>query len=488
MRFRLLLAACCCAFALALPSAAVADQGGPSADIINGTVVPSESAEWQFITALLDSSNPLTQFCGGSLIAARWVLTAAHCVEAGSPSHVMIGGKDLFAPGPGAQVIPVDQRIVHPDYNGEDFFNDIALLHLTAAPSNADSVKIKLSTQDPAAGQPVAVAGWGSISTDGMTPADELREADVNVIGQSACSMQWGASLPASTICAQFPNGANTRDACSGDSGGPLVWQGAGGPTLVGLVSFGPASGCANPSISAVYTRVSSFLDWIGQYVGKALSADKQALSFGDIDINAGAAQQTLTYTANGDDAVTISGASLQSGSEFSIVSDGCSGRVIPKGASCQITVGFDPVMPGEKTDMLQISTDSEISGQTLVRLSGRGTGVVANAVPIVVRQAKRAKRVGRRLVVTYRAGFASPQGVGASVACSGRILLRVKPKGVKTSSARGAVNWAPVGCATTIKMRFPLKARRKLSTITATFPGNAVVGPLTTKLKLRIR
>ena len=48
-----------------------------------------------------------------------------------------------------------------------------------------------------------------------------------------------------------------------GDSGGPLVFrEDDGNYTEVGIVSFGHPSGCEN-GYPAVFTRVTSYLDWI---------------------------------------------------------------------------------------------------------------------------------------------------------------------------------------------------------------------------------
>ncbi|XP_037081370.1 CLIP domain-containing serine protease 14D-like [Pollicipes pollicipes] len=62
-------------------------------------------------------------------------------------------------------------------------------------------------------------------------------------------------------LCAADPEQAGA-DACLGDSGGPLtVFRSDGWYELSGLVSFGV--GCGDPDFPGVYTRVSSYVDWV---------------------------------------------------------------------------------------------------------------------------------------------------------------------------------------------------------------------------------
>lgn len=83
----------------------------------------------------------------------------------------------------------------------------------------------------------------------------------------SACQSRYGnagVSLGSSQICA---GGQRGKDSCRGDSGGPLMSveraaDGTGKWTAVGIVSFGP-SPCGMEGWPGVYTRVSSFSDWI---------------------------------------------------------------------------------------------------------------------------------------------------------------------------------------------------------------------------------
>ena len=72
-----------------------------------------------------------------------------------------------------------------------------------------------------------------------------------------------GVELPDTILCAGLEAGG--KDACQGDSGGGLLHQGDQGAwTQEGIVSAG--IGCARRGVPGLYTRVSSYLDWIQEH------------------------------------------------------------------------------------------------------------------------------------------------------------------------------------------------------------------------------
>jgi secreted trypsin-like serine protease len=273
------------ALALVLPASAAAGPSG-SDRIVGGQATTIEEWPWQVGIARPPSTGGNgfdRQFCGGSLIAPTMVLTAAHCVydddvDAFKPAtdFSVITGRTTLSSSAGAE-IPASELIYFVDVGGvatpqsqgapaqgtslyqPDVSSawDVALLRLTStAPAPAAPIQVAGPGEriiwEP--GDPAFVTGWGD-TTGAMTYADDLQEAEVEIIADSDCSTAYGTSFLAETmVCAGiYPLGG--KDSCQGDSGGPLVVPaGDGSFRLVGDTSFG--IGCALPGFPGVYGRV----------------------------------------------------------------------------------------------------------------------------------------------------------------------------------------------------------------------------------------
>ncbi|XP_068847127.1 granzyme H-like isoform X4 [Capricornis sumatraensis] len=77
--------------------------------------------------------------CGGVLIQKDFVLTAAHC--RGSSINVTLGAHNIKQQEKTQQAFGVRRAIRHPDYNPENFSNDIMLLQLERKAKQTSAVK-----------------------------------------------------------------------------------------------------------------------------------------------------------------------------------------------------------------------------------------------------------------------------------------------------------------------------------------------------------
>jgi len=245
---------------------------------------PADPGEYPWMVALVDAStaNPSNgQFCGGSLIDAEWVLTAAHCVFdffgfmiSPEDLEVVLGINNLSdgpTSGSSGQRIEVVQIIPHPAYDDASSDSDVALLHLAAPASLAPSTVGTIGLVAPGDGALVApgtvstVTGWGLTSVNG-NPSNVLLEVDVPIVSNAICNApsSYNGAVTDNMLCAGLAAGG--KDSCQGDSGGPLiVSDGNGGWLQAGVVSWG--YGCAQPNLYGVYARVSQFKDWIDQQI-----------------------------------------------------------------------------------------------------------------------------------------------------------------------------------------------------------------------------
>jgi secreted trypsin-like serine protease len=277
------------ALALLAPAGAAA-QGDGSAEprIVGGSPASISQYPWQAAVAFSGSGSAHNrQFCGGSLVTSRIVITAAHCVfdtdpDCSNPGQcasndpggdgtvkldandvdVVLGRTTLSDTGSGVELgtVAADYQGDNggtPVYNPATAQNDVGYLVLSAASAQ---VTIHIAGGDETAvwapGTLVDISGWGSTSESGGT-VDTLRKASVPIVDDAACVADYAAFGkfvdPQTMVCAGYADGG--VDTCYGDSGGPLEAPlQDGGYRLVGLTSWG--KGCAEPNAPGVYTRV----------------------------------------------------------------------------------------------------------------------------------------------------------------------------------------------------------------------------------------
>jgi Trypsin len=201
-------------------------------------------------------------YCGSSLIRNDVLLTAAHCFKY-FDRGALIGITNLTSSNQ-VDTIPMVSYHLHPNYIDATNENDIMLIKLERGPNvPVPLVAWNKDRTIPSNGEVVRTIGFGRVTASGSL-SKVLRKVDINVIDYQTCANDYSNysqhPIDEQMICAGILD-VGGKDSCDGDSGGPLIRQSSGTNIIVGIVAWG--EGCASEDYPGVYTRVSTYDQWI---------------------------------------------------------------------------------------------------------------------------------------------------------------------------------------------------------------------------------
>lgn len=215
------------------------------ARIVNGTL----TSQFPSVGLIGDNTG---YFCSGTLIAPRYVLTAAHCAD-GVPQTA---GRFKL----GNSIYNTTQVFVHPGYNenliGSDSANDIAIYKLDRDVVGVTPSPIYRSV--PQVGQLLTLVGFGAGGTgtsghDGTFGTKRMGTTPID--GVSSRLIHW-----------DFDHNSESNTA-PGDSGGPAFLNVNGVYVVAGVTSGGDQAN-AGLGDHSFDTRVDAYAGWIDSIVG----------------------------------------------------------------------------------------------------------------------------------------------------------------------------------------------------------------------------
>jgi secreted trypsin-like serine protease len=283
------------AFARVLPGLALALlAAAPSAHAIaNGEDADAARAPWMAsITSDTDERLPVAGRCGGSLVAPRVVLTAAHCLKGLEDDALVVVGRQAVGQ-PAERSARIARVHAHPRYRLEHPFgggnqestatSDVGLIEL-ATPIAGPVLRLAPARARPLtrAGRAARLWGYGPIfnrpgactNPPGALPPcfapGSLHQAGLRLLSRRACARSYPRALDATMLCSIDRTGPRRAHACPGDSGSPLAVRDGRSWVQVGVVSWGAEvkrRRCDDTDLPMVMADVAALRAWIDRTI-----------------------------------------------------------------------------------------------------------------------------------------------------------------------------------------------------------------------------
>jgi secreted trypsin-like serine protease len=222
-------------------------EQGPPAPIVAGVATTTDPS----IVEVFIISNGSVAKCTATLVTARVLVTAAHCIRGRTTARygVFPGNDDGNVTG--KDLLATSAATFDPLYGKGGDGHDLGVVVL-AAPLSLPLVPLNRVPLESAVGKRARYIGYGL----------------TNGINQTGDGIKRQAMAPIAQVTSELILiGKNANGTCNGDSGGPLLMDtGDGREALIGTVSFGDDATCRGNNF---FQRIDTQVAWIDAQIEK---------------------------------------------------------------------------------------------------------------------------------------------------------------------------------------------------------------------------